>query len=226
MTLGSGILWSTVLLLLAVAIYQVSTHHKWKTVGKVFGVLILCGVLISGAIWGWYAYQNRPQVVTELDGVRLGMTPLEVKLLKGAPTAASEMTQEPDRSAGGEEPSPATFRLAWTFGNTQSFGGVLYVVFRGAARDHLKTSIICETDGYDKALGLGRFNSEREIVEKLGSPSEQSIDRQGLKKTISYKRWNVAYEITKGSVSSVCITASGRVRYRHEYDETESDAQN
>ena len=48
MTLGAGILWSTVLLILSAVIYLISVRSKWKTVGKVFGVLFVIGAAIAG----------------------------------------------------------------------------------------------------------------------------------------------------------------------------------
>lgn len=131
MTLGSGILWSTVIVLLAVTIYQVSVRNKWGTAGKAFGVLILLGAIIGGAAWGWYVYQDRPQVVTELGGIRLGMTQLDVKLLKGAPTSESEISEQ--------EEEGARFRLGWSYGeSSQSTGGVLIVLFYGDTRTRRK----------------------------------------------------------------------------------------
>jgi hypothetical protein len=224
MTLGSGILWSTILVLLAVTIYLVSVRNKWKTVAKLFGVLILGAAFIGGATWGWYAYQNRPQVVTELGGIRLGMTQLDVKLLKGAPTTASEIEEQKDHSEDDEGKKGQRFKLSWLFGGDESSGTSLKIVFYGATRDDLRVAIVCETGGYSTPLGLGRFSSEEDIVKRLGSPSTESIDSQGLRKVISYRQWKTAYEIEKGSVEAVCVAASGRVRYSDEYKDAGTDA--
>jgi len=94
MTLGEGIFWSTVLILVTFFLYQVSVKKKWKTVGKVFTILVLVGALIGGGFWGWNVYELRPQIMGELDGVRLGMSPVEVKLVKGAPTTEGEVVEQ------------------------------------------------------------------------------------------------------------------------------------
>lgn len=133
------------------------------------------------------------------------MTQLDVKLLKGAPTGESERSEH--------EEGGARFRLGWSYGDSQSIGGVLIVLFNGDTRDDVEVSIVCERGGYSKLLGLGRFDTEEEVIEKLGPPSSESINSEGLRKLISYKRWNAAYEITRGSVQEVCVTASGKVRY-------------
>jgi hypothetical protein len=53
MTVGDGILWSTVLVLLAVAVHQISVHKKWKLVGKGIGFVLLLGAAAGLAIWRW-----------------------------------------------------------------------------------------------------------------------------------------------------------------------------
>jgi hypothetical protein len=102
MGIGAGILSSTVLILLAIAIYQISARKKWKTVAKVFGAFVLLLVVLGAGIWGWNAYKARPKVLTELAGLRLGMTPLEVKLAKGAPT--NDQASKPEQVEGSSLP--------------------------------------------------------------------------------------------------------------------------
>lgn len=85
MTLGDGILWSTVLILTAAAIYQFSVRKLWNTVGKVSTVVVLIGAVVGGGFVGWNHYKLRPHIVNEIGELRLGMTPLEVTLAKGEP---------------------------------------------------------------------------------------------------------------------------------------------
>src|SRR5262245_57158449 len=107
MTVGSGILWSTVLIVLAVGVYQVSVRRKWKIVGKIFGGLIFVAIVAGGGLWAWDRYENRPKVVELLDGVRLGMSPLDVKLAKGEPQ--NDATSKPEKNGAGE------YKLQWVF---------------------------------------------------------------------------------------------------------------
>ena len=60
MTLGDGIFYSTVLLVLAGSVYFISVNGKWnpvgkvlKLAGKVIGALVLAGVAIIGAFMGY-----------------------------------------------------------------------------------------------------------------------------------------------------------------------------
>ena len=56
MTLGSGIFWSTVLVLIALSVWRLSVAHKWRTVGKLVGMLIVIGIVVVGAIYGYKLY--------------------------------------------------------------------------------------------------------------------------------------------------------------------------
>ncbi len=111
MTIGDGIFWSTVLILLSAAIYQISIRKKWKLVGKMVALLLLFGVVGGAAIWGWYSYNNRPSPVAELNGIRLGMSPVEVKLVKGPPSNEQKATIDQQNKE---------FRLSWKFSSTQA----------------------------------------------------------------------------------------------------------
>jgi hypothetical protein len=205
MTLGDGIFWSTVLLLLAATFYLATVRKKWKTVGKVAGVLVLTITAIAGSVWGWSRYQNRPYTVETFAGVRLGMRPLEVKLTKGAPTDEGTLEKDDD----------GKFRMEWVFGD--STNEQLAVLFYGSDEADLKVSVVCESGGYDTLLGIGRFHKEEDVRQKLGAPTSESIAADGLAKLMSFKKWKVAFEVSKGSVADRCITESGGVSYIDEY---------
>ena len=207
MSVGAGLVWSTVLLLLALAVYQISTRKKWKIVGKVLGVLVVvCGTL-GGAYWAWMRYQARPQIVLELNAVRLGMTPVEVKLAKGKPTN--------DETAKIEKGDKDDFTLLWTFQDS-SYGAQSSVRFFGKTESEIRASIICEKDGYSQLLGLRQNNSEQDVLDTLGKPTRESINKEGLSKLVYFKPWNVGFEFTKGAISQLCISDNS-ISYIDEY---------
>ncbi len=209
MTLGEGIFWSTVLILTAAAVCQVSIRRWWKTVGKVFGVQVLIGGIIGAGVWGWFEYQDRPYVVEELAGLRLGMTPVEVQLAKGKPIGGSD-----------EEPfeQDDEFRMGWILGGNE-YDPWHAVIFFGDAPNEMELGIVCEHDGSTSLLGIKRSMSGDGVIKKLGQPSHESIHRDGLSKTISYEKWNVSYEIKKGQVIKMCISHSGKVVYADQYED-------
>lgn len=208
MTIGDGIFWSTVLILVSAAAYQASIREKWKVVGKAVGLLMLVLAVGGAAVWGWYSYSNRPRPVSELNGVRLGMTPVEVKLAKGSPSNEKDNKIDQD----GDKP-----RLGWLFSGGQATDESTIVVFFGTTPEDVKAAIVCAEGGYGNLLGLGPYSSEKDIIERLGAPSSVSIHENGLSKFVSFKPLKVAFELTKGQVSKMCVTRYGRVAYTSEY---------
>ena len=83
MTLDGGVLWSIILVLLAVGIYLVSVSQERNSFGKVFAGLLVAGAVVGAGFMGWNQYSTRPHVVNELAGLRLGMTPVEATLALG-----------------------------------------------------------------------------------------------------------------------------------------------
>jgi hypothetical protein len=208
MTIGDGIFWSTVLILLSAAIYQISIRKKWKLIGKTIALLFLFGAVGGATIWGWYSYNNLPSPVAELNGIRLGMSPVEVKLVKGPPSNEQKATIAQQDNE---------FRLSWEFSSAWGGDESTAVIFYGATPDNLKVAIICGSGGYSTVHGLGRYNNEKDIIRKLGQPTSESINSDGLSKFISFKPLKVAYELTKGQISQVCVTEAGGVGYTNEY---------
>jgi len=208
MTLGTGIFASTVLVLFVLGIYQLTVRKRWRTVGKILGAaVVLLGLIVFG-IWGWVRYQDRPKVVEILDGVRLGMSPLEVKLAKGAPTTEGQIAFDDSKKE---------FRQGWLFKPSDVLDEKLVVIFYGATKDKLVANIVCQSDGYESLLGVSRYTAEQAILDKFGKPTGTSIHVDGLSKLISYRPYKVAFEITKGQVSELCISSTGEVTFTDEY---------
>lgn len=212
MTLGSGIFVSTLLLVLVFALWQATKHRKWKTIGKAAAVLIAAAIVIAMASWGWYVYANRPQVQRELEGIALGATQLDVQLMKGKPTR--ELTTE----AGSKD-------VRWIFfDNPEREDEYTFVLFREDESTHaLNVSIVCRHAVYLSLLGFGSYTKEPAIVAKLGEPTNTSIRADGLAKTISFNQWKTSFEFEKGSMTGVCISDSGKVRYSDEHTDNSGE---
>lgn len=205
MSLGTSLFLIVLLGLTLYGLVQINKKKKWRLVGKILAVLVLINVIVGLAVWGWYAYKGRPQPISELGGVSLGMTPLEVTLALGKPTTT------------------------WLQNEIIPSRRYFYDNYDGSHRYSVKFSpseetppdvvqVICSNNPVDEIFGLGKYDSEDEVTKKLGTPSSQSIRVDGLAKMISYKKWNVAFEIRQGVISTVCVTSTGKVTYILEYD--------
>lgn len=193
MTVGDGILWSTVLILLAATIYQFSVR---KLARRVFGGLFLVVVVGGSGMWAWNAYQNRPYIVQELEGVRIGMTPVEVKLLKGEPS---------------QEGSGGDGQLTWVF-----VPPTLDVIFSNETETVYR---ICHRGFFRGPMGLRFGSSEGDVVNKLGQPTTESISADALSKLISFDRWKVAYGIERGRAEMICVFTGRGLHYEEEFGE-------
>ncbi len=206
MTLGTGILLSTILVLTAFALNQITKHGKWRTVGKWVGVMAACAALAGLAVWGWVEYQQRPQLVESLDDVKLGMSKLDVKLAKGEGTELLDDDGKPNN--------------IWLYKSGSDTS--LTIHFTGEAAEEPKVSIVCTEGGYSSLLGFNSFNSEDDVLQKLGTPSNTSVHAAGLTKLISFAPYKVAYHIAKGQVTEVCITSAGKIAFEDEYGKSDS----
>lgn len=203
MTLGSALVLITFILLAAAGVYFVSKNKKWRLMGKIVGVIILLAIAISLGAWGWHQYQNRPQVVTGIGDVSLGMTPLEVTLAIGKPDINNE-------GSGNDSD------LRYVYLNYSH--EVDYFVRFSNKTIEPRAVVVCSSNYLREALGLGKYDSESDVTKKLGEPTTISVREDGLRKMISYQQWKVAFEIEQGDVESVCATESGEVTYIDEHE--------
>jgi hypothetical protein len=196
MTLGTGIFASTVLVLLAIAIWQITARHKWKLAGNIVaGFVALCAV-IGGGLYAWSYVSDlplAPTVVTELAGVKLGMSPTDVTLALGKPDVAGEPKIKNKET-----------RIDYFYSDPQ-----VDINFYGPDKYTTKVGSICTNVVYTTLLGFDNYSSEVSVIDRLGKPDQTSIAKGGLSKIISYPKWNVAFTISKGTVSEKCISLSG-----------------
>lgn len=194
MTLGTGIFAATALVVFYLVARQVSSARRWRLVGKVVAVLLTILTMGVGAVWMWGRWADRPQPVDELAGIRLGMTPVEVKLAKGKP------------SSGDTDPAESTkddVTAYWTFGSDLDYLGV---EFLGRDSSSLRVTYICERDGHSGVLGLRSYSTEESVREALGKPTSVSIKKDALSQMLNYRTWNVAFELQEGRVRQVCVS--------------------
>ncbi len=173
MTIGDGIFYSTILLVLAGAIYAISVRGKWKTAGKVFSVFVLVVAVSYAIFYGYDQYQSRPQssaseplaAVTEYMGVKLGASRVDVTLKHGLP----ERESNPIRPDGKKQD------VLYYDGFAVTLSGEEVANF---------AYMVCSDGSYTygrELLGIGIYESEDRVISLLGAPSSESIDADGLK---------------------------------------------
>jgi curved DNA-binding protein CbpA len=183
------------------------------------GAFFILGIL--GTVV-FYTYENiaiRNQKITVLEGLRLGLRPVDVTLYAGQPNNFSE---KPKESEEGDY-----FTLNWSFIGESDYvfnkKNVYHVDFWGENIESLKVNRICSNkiSSLDvRGLPYLEYTNEHELIDKLGQPTHISIDKSGISKLLSYPRMNVSFEITQSKITLVCISKDG-VSYAEEYQEGE-----
>lgn len=210
MTIGEGIFWSTVIIVAFASIVLLTKYKRWRAFFKVLAVIVAVGAALGISGWLYYQYDNRPQIVTTLNGISLGMSEVDVTLQKGKPDQVSELDPIED--------GYRKFLLYKGFSDAYT-----YTILRGQKESMVVTDI-CDKGGYGRVLGFGEYSSEEDVVEKLGKPSNVSVNEKGTEKILSYQKWNAAFEVAQGAVTKVCVTNQPAMRYSIEYGEPSEPA--
>ena len=95
MTIGEGIFWSTLIVIVFFSIVLLSKYKRWRTFIKVLTILAALGAAIGAGVWFHNKYVNRPQIMSSLNGIRLGMSEVNVTLQAGKPDDISELDPTP-----------------------------------------------------------------------------------------------------------------------------------
>lgn len=200
MSTGDSLILIAIVLAICFVIYKIHQKQKWKLFGKIVGVLIIIGLLIGAGTYAYYWYDNLPYEATQLGKVSLDMTPVEVTLQLGKPN-------------GDNTNESGVRRFVY-----MDYGSVDYFVkFEKDTSGIERVTTVCSGDYMNDIFGLGVYDSEKNIIKKLGEPSNTSVNKDGLSKMISYEKWKVAFLIEKGEVKQTCITKSGKVAFAEEY---------
>jgi hypothetical protein len=186
MSTGSAIILSTILLIVSVGAWRISVAHRWGTVGKVLGVIILLIAVIIGGIYAYQWYQERPKVVNNLSGIRIGMIEAEVFVEMGEPDSVTKHK---------------TYKV---LRYTKEYDTAFALDVSVSSKDN-KVDVLCEqgefTDPY-----LSSYVSESELIERFGEPEATFIDPNGSYKTLAYPSYNLTFIIRSGNVSEVCLS--------------------
>lgn len=184
------------------------------------GAIFLLGVLSVSIFYTYEHMAIRNQKITVLEGLHLGLRPVDVTLYAGQPDNFSE---KPKESEEGDY-----FTLNWYFiseSNDYPYGkkNIYHVDFWGENIESLKVNRICSNrvDSVDiKGFSYLTYTTESSLIEKLGQPTHISINKSGTSKLLSYPRMNVSFEISQGKITLVCISKDG-VSYVEEYQDGE-----
>lgn len=201
MSTGASLILIAVFSAIVFVVYKIHQKQKWKLVGEIIGGLFALGLLIGAGIYAYYWYENLPYEATQLGKVSLDMTPVEVTLELG----------KPDQDF--IDDNGVKRFLYIDYGSTYDY----QIKFEKDNSGTERVVVVCSEDYINDIFGLGVYNPESKIINKLGKPTNISVNKDGLLKFISYSKWKVAFVIEKGDVKATCITKTGKVAFNEEY---------
>ena len=185
MASGIAAFLSAVLLGL-VALYATAKGH-WRR-KKIFlwllGVSVVVPALaaVGTYIYLWIESQPRPQ--TSFWDIPLGSTASDVRFRKGKPTK--------------------TDGALWIYKTEVLYGDSLFYVVRFTESGKL-WYVLYYGPGHElpSLQGITNYSSQETIVEKFGAPTYVSISKDGLRRLLSYSKYNLVFELSRNRVTAL-----------------------
>jgi|GEM_PF-3689624 len=171
---------------------------------QILGMFVIGLGIVGISVILYNRFEDRPVLMQSLDGIELGMSEVDVTLLKGEP-----VSRTPLKTTDNEQ-----YRELATYGAHSTTS--LFVYF-GGMKGALHVDSVCMQEDTFSIFGLGQFSSEQDVLDKLGTPSGTSINAKGTRKLLTFDSWHVAYEIQQGKVITMCVTNKAKMAYDVEY---------
>lgn len=210
MTLGLGIFLST-LLVVFVLLYR-WYGEQWKLARKLkITSLVLVVVLVVGfaGVWGYNAWENRPQMQTGYYGVQLGMNANEVLYVLGQPSSVSEPPAKGEQgwpiTKFEDIPKDKTIRdyISWFYEGDQVKPRV-DIRFLLATKKVRAVACYATATQYCHAVnGVGIGTTEEAVIKQLGEPSETKM--QDTVKILKYKNQRVSFFLAQKAVYMIVV---------------------
>jgi hypothetical protein len=211
MSLGSWIFLSAIFLgLVALVIAKRGQWNwkkiitwPWKKIAIRVAIVITSLILLAGiGFFGRYVYlkiAERPKVQKSFWGLTLDSTKEDIKFLKGTPYKV-----EKNRWQYVVEDPFAIIDIIFVYNKIWLLGG------EGKG---LSIQNVRRRDSYD------------EVIKSFGKPSYISYSKDGVARIVSFKKYNVFFELHEGSVIKMGIynPSFGDIRFKEEAFETKSD---
>jgi apolipoprotein N-acyltransferase len=192
MTLGDGILASTVLVLLSIAIWQIAGSLKFLFTLRNIAVAVGLSCLAMLGFMGWQRYEQRPKKPDEVRNITLGMTQADVLVELGKPSDQKIKNNEKYiTDLWNYESENLSFIVAYDSGNK-------------------KAVVMCEQSPRLQTP-FGYKMTQKDITEKLGEYASASYTKDQLKKRINFPSFNVAFYVEGGVIIAYCVSEAAKI---------------
>ena len=192
MELGTGIFLSS--LFIGTVLLFNATKDRWnwkKGLLYLFLTFIVIGLLGGGGLFFYSQYEDRPQVQSELLGLKLGMSKDDVLFLKGKHTEEGSDNDGDGKYSWSYIPDDKNSdRFRVTF-----FEDKIIRVLHFYAGEYRTISL----------GGISQGNSAEVITEKYGEPDSMSMSDDGQSRTYNYDKYHVSYSLSLNKVNAVAV---------------------
>src|SRR5258708_23484961 len=206
MTLGTGVFWGATFLALAIVIAATKDRLPWgkyaRRTGIAFAVLLGAGVAFLLAAWLWRLYEDRRNdVVSTLEGVKLGESKSEVQFRFGKNLKPIEFADSVGKSKGTETMAITTGELwVWMTIRNETVAAISASCPEGSSFSTAVNGIRCGSSG-------------DAVVERFGEDLSRwcNVHQEGYR-AYAIVRYNVAYTLTENKVVGFLVADDVTIR--------------
>ena len=190
MTLGEGI-FASALVLSIVGLY-IATRDRWRW-GRIakwaVGVPVVLATLLGAAGWAFKAFEARPRAQSSFGSISLCMSEGDVRFAMGEPAQSHDGRWVYYAGSGSAKAESAGYVVRFKDSK------VRYVAYTSTP-EQIVTPYL---------LGFTIGNPYDHVIDELGDPDHVSTSTDGLRRMLSYKRFNTFFAFERAQVINLGV---------------------
>ncbi len=211
MSIGEGIFLSVLLLSGTILFVVTKDRWNWKRIVKFsFALLLATLIILALGVWIYSAYEGRPTAQETFQGIKLSSTKADVRFLKGEPIAkhSTEDRWVYDAHTGSAQPQDA----------------FVWVMFRDGKIRHITYWANDRQIVTPYLIGFSIGAAYDSVISKLGQSDYTSTSSDGLRRLLSFEKYNVFYEFEQGRVKTFGVfdPSMGPMKFSNEAEAASS----
>lgn len=192
MSLGTGILLSSFLFAILILFIITKDRWKWKKILLWIMIIIIVipvSIFVGSMIYDKYYLENHARnslkPVQSFEDLSIGATKNDVKFLKGEPKITNQL---------------------WEYSSWNPFRGGHHITILWSNENKIREIAItfdkCLENCTEKHLILNIWSSHtyKDIIERLGEPSEVFSSPDDLRRHLIYKKYNVSFGLVQNEI--------------------------
>jgi hypothetical protein len=190
MTLGDGIFASALVLSIVGLYIATRDRWRWRRIAKwAVGVPVVLVTLLGAGGWAFKAFEARPRTQSSFGSISLRMSEGDVRFAMGEPAQSRDGRWVYYAGSGSAKAESAGYVVRFKDGK------VRYVAYTSTPEQIVTPYLLGFTIGspYDH------------VVEELGAPDHVSTSTDGLRRMVSYKRFNTFFAFQRAQVTDLGV---------------------